>query len=111
MDEAIENTEVWHKKFGLTLQWFLNRLLHFVHHWWIGMLFVLYCGTTSYYLGMPLIPSPELYWIGFGMFVEDALYHTSASFKNGLMSKITSYISKINGFINQKNNKQEKEKD
>jgi hypothetical protein len=95
LDEALQDTNCWKEKLGKIGKWLGSRLLHFIHHWWAGLLFVIYCGTTAFYEGMPKIPFPELYWLGVGMFLEDAVYHTAASFKDGIMNKIIRSLSRV----------------
>jgi hypothetical protein len=43
---------------------FMERLLHFIHHWWIGLLLILYTPRTC-----------PLFWIGYGFVIEDGGYH------------------------------------
>jgi hypothetical protein len=45
-------------------RWFIERLLHFIHHWWIGLLLILYTPRTC-----------PLFWIGYGFAIEDGGYH------------------------------------
>jgi len=69
-------------------KWFGERLLHFVHHWWIGALLMIYFGPVAYYLDMPKIFVPEIFWFGVGAFMEDLQHHIRASARDGLISKI-----------------------
>lgn len=58
LDQEIQLTE-WSKKRHPILRWFIKRLLDTIHHFWIGLLLMLYA------------PSPEIYWFGVGLFVDD----------------------------------------
>lgn len=57
-DYQLQQTE-WFKKQGKFTQWTIKRLLDFLHHFWIGLLLVVYA------------PYPELIWLGWALFVDD----------------------------------------
>jgi len=60
---------------------FIERLLDFVHHAWIGLLGVVYFGSPPILQSIPiptwipLHPCAELFWLCYGMTVEDAQHH------------------------------------
>jgi len=58
-DLEIQETE-WFKKLKPWQKWLIRRLLDFTHHWWIGLLLVVYLSHI-----------PELYWFGWGLFYDD----------------------------------------
>ena len=41
-------------------QFLIGGTLDFFHHFWIGMLLMVYCNS-----------SPEVYWFGYGLFIDD----------------------------------------
>jgi hypothetical protein len=51
-------------------RWFIERLLHFIHHAYIGLLCMVY-----------LPRSHPLFWIGYGMFIEDGGFHLTEFLK------------------------------
>jgi len=57
------------------LRYLVDRFLHFLHHYWIGLLLMAY-GLCH----------EEVFWFGYGLFVEDAAYHTriTATIKRGI---------------------------
>lgn len=59
LDESILDSD-WFKKQHYAVQWFIKGILKFVHHFWIGMLLMIYFPRDS-----------ELFWIGLGLFIED----------------------------------------
>lgn len=40
-------------------QWLMGAILNFFHHFWIGLLLMVY------------FPDTWLYWVGFGLFIDD----------------------------------------
>jgi hypothetical protein len=52
------------------LRWFVERTLHFIHHFEIGLLLMVYFPRTS-----------PLFWLGYGFFVEDGGYHAKEFLK------------------------------
>ena len=46
------------------LRWLIERTLHFLHHYWLGMLAMAYFPRSH-----------PLFWIGYGMFIEDGGFH------------------------------------
>lgn len=63
LDHTIQETE-WFKKQKLMAQWTVRAILDFMHHFWIGLLLMVYASLSPY-------PS-ELYWFGYGLFIDDA---------------------------------------
>jgi hypothetical protein len=45
-------------------RWLIERTLHFIHHYWLGMLALVYFPRSH-----------PLFWIGYGMFIEDGGFH------------------------------------
>lgn len=72
----------------------VSRILHFVHHFWIGMLGVVYFGVTpiAQSIGLPISipqsPNAELFWVCLGMALEDAQYHLRVSMGDGILSRV-----------------------
>jgi len=72
LDEAlIAKTKIGKLK-GFT-KFLVKRLLHFIHHYWIGLLLMVFCLPNNW-------PDPNwwqgaLYWFGYGLFIEDGQYH------------------------------------
>ena len=69
LDDAIMK----HGKFKGIWKFIISRLLHFFHHYWIGLLLMVFCLPANW-------PDPNwwqgaLYWIGYGLFIEDGQYH------------------------------------
>jgi len=58
LDYRTQRTE-WYRKRGDFSKWLVKSLLDFLHHWWIGALLMLYA------------PRPELFWFGYGLFLDD----------------------------------------
>jgi len=48
------------------MRWLGERSLHFLHHFWMGLLLI------AYY---PVHGCPELMWFGLGLFAEDGCFH------------------------------------
>jgi len=71
-DEVLEAETKLGKAKGI-LGFIGRRVLHFVHHYWIGLLLMVFCLPVNW-------PDPNwwqgaLYWIGYGLFIEDGQYH------------------------------------
>jgi len=66
---------------------FIARVLHFIHHWWIGGLIVIYFGAVQYYPNMPHFYCPELFWFGIGLAIQDLQYHLRESLTKGTLSR------------------------
>lgn len=66
IDQDIQATE-WYKNLSGIWQWLLKRLLDVTHHWWIGLLLVVY----AYRIDWMLLFAEEAYWFGWGLFVDD----------------------------------------
>ena len=88
-DDEIKDKE-WFKKLGL----FVRAMLEFFQHWWIGIAMMIYFGSIEFYPNMFHRHIPELYWLGLGIFLEDAKSHIAQSFKDGKLRKL---IDKIRG--------------
>jgi len=58
LDQGIVASK-WFKKRNPIVQGLLKRILDVTHHFWVGLLLMLY------------IPMPEIYWFGAGLFVDD----------------------------------------
>jgi len=57
------------------------RVLHFIHHYWIGLLLIIYCGSLIYDWKAVFGAQGALraaYWLGYGLFVEDGWHHVVA---------------------------------
>lgn len=63
IDEYIKD----HGKFKGWTRFVVERVLHFLHHYWLGLLLIIY---------YPQHQTPELMWLGLGLFLEDSFYHT-----------------------------------
>ena len=59
LDQTVQKSE-WFMNKRPIIQWFTERLLDSLHHYWMGLLFMVYSN------GMV-----ELYWLGVGIFVDD----------------------------------------
>lgn len=59
LDQDIQNSE-WFKHRSPITRNFLKRMLDVLHHWWMGGLLMVYYPDT-----------PEFYWFGWGLFVDD----------------------------------------
>jgi len=86
-DQDIEDTPWFESKSGF-LKKLIIRVFHFTHHWWVGGLLLVYCGTIQFYPNMLLLSSPELFWFGLGLFLEDVAYHVKMSTVDGKISKV-----------------------
>lgn len=67
LDRDIQNGE-WFK--GLSKPWqnFVKRLLDATHHFWMGMLLMVYAGKLSGWFSL----DPQIFfWVGWGFFVDD----------------------------------------
>jgi hypothetical protein len=51
-------------------RWLIERTLHFLHHYWLGMLAMVYFPRSH-----------PLFWIGYGMFIEDGGFHLTEFLK------------------------------
>jgi hypothetical protein len=52
------------------LRWLIERTLHFLHHYWLGLLCMVYFPRSH-----------PLFWIGYGMFIEDGGFHLTEFLK------------------------------
>jgi len=62
-DHMVQQTS-WYKKQGMLAKWFIKALLNFTHHFWIGLLLMCYADR------LPFL-STEIYWFGYGLFLDD----------------------------------------
>jgi len=53
------------------LRWLFERTLHFIHHYWIGLLMMTYSNRTN-----------PAFWIGYGFFIEDGGYHLKEFYRS-----------------------------
>ena len=58
-DQVIQNTEWWATASEIE-KFVVGGVLNFFHHFWIGMLLMVYS-----------FGSQEVYWFGYGLFVDD----------------------------------------
>jgi len=71
-------------------QWYkrvIYRILYFIHHYWVGLLLIVYCGyilevnncwdAVFGYFGA----IRALLWLGYGLFVEDGWHHVVEAIK------------------------------
>ena len=84
VDEEIENESK--SKLSVFWQSIILRILNFTHHWYIGLLMIVY----------PL-PYPELKWLGYGLFIEDSSWHIGNKIKSlnpfQMKEKVTTTVS------------------
>lgn len=59
IDHTIQET-TGYKDLDPITQKFVAMLLDFLHHFWIGLLLMVYYPNT-----------PEIYWFGYGLFIDD----------------------------------------
>jgi len=66
-------------------------LLHFFHHYWIGLLLIVFCQQLIVDWNAPFWTVQGIYrmllWIGYGLFVEDGAYHISIWIRTRLIFK------------------------
>ncbi len=74
LDQRIQSTQKY-KKLGIWGQFIVSGLLNFLHHFWMGLLIMLaYPQTLTWdiaLIGGGLLKIPP-YWIGWGIFFDDA---------------------------------------
>lgn len=65
LDQEVQNSQ-WFKNRHPLCQWIIKRCLDFLHHFWIGLLIMIYvcdpCISTI---------DNEAYWFGYGLFLDD----------------------------------------
>lgn len=66
-DYEIQRTD-WFKGVSRLQRWFLKAGLDALHHWWMGLLLVVYADVIA---GWVPIPQTIMYWLGVGVFVDD----------------------------------------
>jgi len=73
-----EVLEAWKDK---PFRYTLFMLLHFFHHYWIGLLLIVFCQQLIFDWNAPFWTLQGVYrmllWIGYGLFIEDGAYHIS----------------------------------
>jgi len=69
----------------------LFMLLHFFHHYWIGLLLIVCCQQLIFDWNAPFWTTQGvlriLLWIGYGLFIEDGAYHISVWVRRRLIFK------------------------
>jgi len=94
-NNGLDETIVKYGKFTGFTKFLVERLLHFVHHYWIGGLGVIYFGvapiaqTLNLPIQIPNAPNAELFWLCLGLTLEDTFYHLKESAKDGKIAKLT----------------------
>lgn len=68
LDYELQDTEWFKKQHGL-VQWIIKRSLDFLHHFWIGLLIVLYAEQLVGFIGLA-DPAP-LIWFAYGLILDD----------------------------------------
>ena len=58
LDQTVQRTD-WFRALSVWQQWLVARSLDVAHHWWMGALLMVY------------VPTPEVFWFGAGLFVDD----------------------------------------
>ena len=56
-------------------KWFVDKLLHFIHHYYLGAIGFYLTNPWVQVDGLPHYPCEVLAWFFFGIFVEDGQYH------------------------------------
>lgn len=74
LDEAMKETGYWNKLKGLS-KFIASRMLHFFHHYWLGMLLMVFCSPWATEYPVQNWIFGAFYWFGYGLFVEDGQYH------------------------------------
>ena len=96
LDETIQDD--LSSKLDKWLKDFFGCCLHFIHHWWIGGLIMIYFGVIPIAqslllpISIPTYQSAEVFWFGLGLFLEDGAYHVKQSAKDGKIAKIYSLV-------------------
>lgn len=68
LDQDIQGSD-WYKNLHPNARWILKRVLDFTHHWWIGLLLVVYSYRITW--SWWILRAEEIYWFGWGLFVDD----------------------------------------
>ena len=71
LDQDIQESD-WFKGLIPVVQWVIKRALNVTHHWWVGLLLVLY------------VPYEEAVWFGWGLVVDDL---PDLPFRYGLLER------------------------
>ncbi|GAJ07454.1 unnamed protein product, partial [marine sediment metagenome] len=71
LDQDIQASD-WYKEQPQLNRWIIKRVLDVTHHWWIGMLLVIYSGAE------------EVIWFGWGLVVDDL---PDLPFRYGLLER------------------------
>lgn len=58
-DQSIQQSD-WFENLGPFWKWLAKSLLDFLHHWWMGLILVVYYPDS-----VPIV------WFGWGMFIDD----------------------------------------
>ena len=78
-DEALMAEGFWSKVGGFA-KFLVKRTLHFLHHYWMGLLLMVFCVPVNW--PNPLWWQGALYWLGYGLFIEDAQFHVREKLRN-----------------------------
>lgn len=74
-DLAFDDFIKEHGKFSGFTRWFLNKCLHFVHHYWIGALLAYVFNPIAPVADLPWFASELGFYFFFGIFLEDGIFH------------------------------------
>lgn len=58
LDQMVQQTD-WFLTLDAPRQWLVKASLDFLHHFWMGLLLMIYAPSESYY------------WFGYGVFIDD----------------------------------------
>lgn len=90
-DSGIQDSENF-KNLSWTEQKFITTMMDFTHHFWIGMLLMVYCASLL---------NGEVYWLGMGLFIDDM---------PDIPSRFTGWFTYIKDKLRGTNIEEEKEK-
>ena len=83
LDQDIQ-TSMWFSTLNEVQQNILKRLLDVMHHWWMGLLLVIYATNSFTLIGQAVNVNAELVWFGWGMVVDDL---PDIPFRYGVMER------------------------
>ncbi len=67
LDQSVKASVFFHNQ-GCVVQWVLAGLLNWLHHFWVGLLLMVYAGPAA---AVFPVNSEALYFFGLGMFIDD----------------------------------------
>jgi hypothetical protein len=67
LDQSFKASD-FYKNQNLTVQWLISGLLDFLHHFWVGLLLMVYAGQVTALLP---IEADALTFFGLGLFIDD----------------------------------------